>query len=60
MGESQFLEKPEARTVRMWEFLVYARQLSQERQTQDLQDPQNERVRKALTTKEFAGAHFRE
>jgi hypothetical protein len=28
MGESQFLEKPEARTVRLWEFLVYARQLS--------------------------------
>jgi hypothetical protein len=46
MMESQLVKGPAAERVSKWEELVYTRQFSYEWQGKDLQDTENERVRK--------------
>ena len=51
--ESQLVTSPAAGRVSKWEELVYTRQFSYEWQARDLQDTENERVRKGWKQKEL-------
>jgi hypothetical protein len=52
MMESQLVMRP-AERVSKWEELIYTRQFSYEWQGKDLQDTENERVRKSDKQKEL-------
>ena len=54
MTESQLVMRPTAKRVSKWEELVYTRQFSYEWQAKDLQDAENERVRKGNKQKDLA------
>jgi len=54
MTESQLVMGPAAERVSKWEELVHTRQFSYEWQAKDLQDTENERVRKGDKQKDLA------